>query len=103
MRNLEIFANEYANFSDYNEKPLMSYQTDNSTKLSNISSEESAGEDVTENSTIILRKEEAKIRFSKISSSENKLSNSVKSIKLLRITLTTWSALFLVIDLTSWI
>ena len=103
MRNLEMFANEYANFSDYNKKPLIVNQTDNSTDPSNLTSEESIEENVNVTPTIILRKKESNLRFSKISSSENKLSNSVKSIKLLRITLTTWSALFLVIDLTSWI
>ena len=103
MRNLEMFANEYANFSDYNKKSLISNQTENSTDLSNLTSEESIEENVNVTPATILRKKESNLRFSKISSSENKLSNSVKSIKLLRITLTTWLALFLVIDLTSWI
>ena len=103
MRNLEIFANEYTNFSDYNETPFISNQTDNTTKPTNISTQERIGENENVTPTIILRKKESNLRFSKISSSEHKLSNSVKSIKLLRITLFTWSALFLVIDLTSWI
>ena len=71
-----MFANEYANFSDYNKKPLIVNQTDNSTDPSNLTSEESIEENVNVTPTIILRKKESNLRFSKISSSENKLSNS---------------------------
>ena len=103
MRNLAIFADEYANLSEHNQTSSITNQPGNSSNQQAISAQESITEDINETTTIVIQQDESNLRFSKISSSENKLSNSAKSIQLLRVTLTTWSALFLVIDMTSWI